>query len=409
MLKSRLLFSILLVYVNALYSQNGSNDSLQKIITQNYKLAIQYKNGDGVTIDYNKAYQYFNNAANLGDPQSIYAIAYMRYKGLGCQQDYTLAANLFAKGARMGKDNSLYFYGLCWRNGYGLPKNEDSAQYYLKKSADLGYKQALLELAMKQSENSNDSAAQVLMDQIHNAAIPDKKILNTFNKVTPHIDSRELITGDYEGWLIQYDWSGTHMVITKKLEVSLNSDADNISGQWIEEGADTVKLKARLSGDSLLFDNTKYGRKDHYSPNTYINYAFQDAKLELIQKNDSVFLAGSVEMFSPQRGEPSKPLFVALSRKGLVNMDSVINQLKLSAYPNPSSKTLYAEFTLPKAYNVNVQLYTLSGLMIYNKLSGLLDAGTYSLPIPVENIAAGTYVLKIDCGKISQSIKIVHY
>ena len=123
-----------------------------------YKLGVQYKDGSGVPMDYKKAFDYFSQAANLGDVQSVYAVAYMQYKGLGCLQDYKAAALLFAKGAEIGKDNSMYFYGLCWRNGYGVAKNEDSAKYWLQKSADLGYIQAIKELEMTSAENSNDSA-----------------------------------------------------------------------------------------------------------------------------------------------------------------------------------------------------------------------------------------------------------
>ena len=54
-----------------------------------------YKDGSkGVSIDFNQSYNYFFKAALLGDPQSIYAVAYMKYKGLGCIQNYDTAATL---------------------------------------------------------------------------------------------------------------------------------------------------------------------------------------------------------------------------------------------------------------------------------------------------------------------------
>jgi uncharacterized protein len=133
----------------------GNFDTAELAIQKYYHLAVQYKEGKGVPMDYQKAYDYFQKAANLGDSQSVYAIGYMHYKGLGCTQDYALAARLFAQGACGGRDNSMYFYGLAWRNGYGLPQNEDSAQYWLKKAAALGYKQAILELQSKAPENNN--------------------------------------------------------------------------------------------------------------------------------------------------------------------------------------------------------------------------------------------------------------
>lgn len=195
-----------------------SKDSLENVIANYYKLALQYKDGNGVIMDYTKAYNYFTKAADLGDAQSIYAMGYMQYKGLGCTQDYIKAASLFAQGAKLGKDNSMYFYGLCWRNGYGVDKNEDSAKYWLNKAAAIGYKQAVQELKMAVGENSNDSA-NALVQQINNAAIPNKTTLNQYTKIQQKLPSSEIITGDYTGWIIQYDWSGTHVVSSKKITI----------------------------------------------------------------------------------------------------------------------------------------------------------------------------------------------
>jgi hypothetical protein len=405
-----MLIAGLLLHIQGLYAQvTPADETTQAQINNYYQLALQYKDGkDGAAIDYAKAYDYFLKAAQLGDAQSIYAVAYMRYKGLGCAQDYNTAAVLFAQGAAQGRDNSLYFYGLCRRNGYGVPKNEDSAKYYLQQSADLGYKQAILELATPVAENSCDSAAQILLQQISNAAIPDKKVLNQFNKVRPHLPSGDIIAGEYSGWLIQYDWSGAHIVSTKKLQLNLTADPKNISGEWIEEGTDTAKIKARTESDSLLFEGTKYARTDHYSLTNAIPYNFENAKLNVVQQGDSVFLAGSVEMFSPLRGEPSKPIFVAVSRAGLKNQDSIaFAQLQLTAYPNPFTTVLNVQFNVPKAGNVSVQLYSTNGVMLYNNEAGMLEEGNYNLPVYITNLAPGMYILKLNYNKLFKTVKVV--
>ena len=92
--------------------------------------------GRGTTKDYAKAFQYFTQAANQGDAQSIYAVAYMTFKGQGCKQDYAKAAVLFKGGALAGRGNSMYYYGICWKNRYGLPKNEDASRYWFKQGGD---------------------------------------------------------------------------------------------------------------------------------------------------------------------------------------------------------------------------------------------------------------------------------
>src|SRR5690606_20231805 len=63
-------------------STAGADSSKRAAIKKYYSLAKQYKDGNDVTIDYVKAYYYFFRAAELGNPQSIYAVGYMKYKGL---------------------------------------------------------------------------------------------------------------------------------------------------------------------------------------------------------------------------------------------------------------------------------------------------------------------------------------
>jgi TPR repeat protein len=254
-MKKILLFAALLPGVCYTLAQPTTGSDTQVQINQYYQLALQYKDGNGVAMDYAKAFDYFEKAAGLGDAQSVYSLGYMHYKGLGCEQDYGKAASLFAQGAQSGRDNSMYFYGLCWRNGYGVTKNEDSAQYWLHKAAATGYQQAIKELAMVAGENSNDSAA-ALVQQINNAAIPGKKKLNEYNKIQQKLPSPEIITGNYTGWLIQYDWSGMHAVSSKQLQLNITAEDKDLTGEWIEDVKDTVAMKATLASDSVLFTNT---------------------------------------------------------------------------------------------------------------------------------------------------------
>lgn len=388
-------------------AQTAMDTAKQAQIKDDYRLALQYKNGTGgVAMDYGMAYNYFSEAAVLGDAQSVYALAYMRYKGLGCEQNYDTAAALFAQGAELGRDNSLYFYGLCWRNGYGRPKNEDSARFYLQKSAELGYRQAVLELATSTAENSDDSAAQVVLQQINNAAIPNSTVLNQFNRVQPHLPPVDVIGGEYKGWLIQYDWSGAHIVSAKKLQVILTASDGEVTGKWIEASTDTAKLKAAMVSDTLLFEETKYARTDHYSLSNPVPYNFESARLNIQQQGDSVFITGNVNMFSSTRGEPSKPLFAVLGRAVLKTQDSIV-QFQWTAYPNPFTSVLNVQFTLPGTANVGVQLYNLSGALLYDNEAGTLEAGEYNLPVYNLDIVPGVYILKMLYNNQSKTAKVI--
>ncbi len=395
--------------INESFSQTIDDSTTKSQIKLYYERALEYKNGiDGASVNYQKAYNYFLKAAQLGDDQSIYAIAYMHYKGLGCDQDYIKAAKLFADGSAKNRANSLYFLGLCWRNGYGVVKNVDSAKYYLQKSADLGYKLAQIELETPTAENSSDSAAQVLLQQISNAAIPNKNELNQFNKIQPHLPANDIIAGEYNGWLIQYDWSGKNIISTKRLQLNIKATDKSISGEWIEDKADTAKIQATILGDQVSFVQSTFARKDHYSISTAIPYHFQDAKLNIVQQSDSVYIAGNIEMFSSVRGEPAKPMFVALSRAGLKAGDSSYwSKVQLSAYPNPFVNHLNVEFYIPHTTNVSVQVYDLNGVVRYHKDAGKLQEGNYSLPVYHSNFNKGSYILQLNYDHQFKTVKVI--
>ena len=447
-----------------------NNDSARQAqIKEYYQLGNKYREGNGVEQDYEKAFQYFSKAAELGDAQSIYAVAYMHYKGLGTTQDYAFAARLFQQGAYQDKANSMYFYALCWRNGYGLTQNEDSSKYWLNKAANLGYKQAEQELKTEAAENGNDSAKQ-LVQRISNAAIPDKVVLNEFQPIVPSIPDSEAIEGDYEGYIIQYDWSGKNPVSSKKLNLTIENNEEtegvtsnaqsqtqnaestmpnaqskritakafsattdnrerttkHLSGSWREEGVDTAtaKFTATLKKDSLVFADTRYKRKDHYSPSQAVNYDFQRASLSLVRKGDSVYLAGNVYMYSPDRKEPSKPLFVALVKttadapaaenlqqatdNGQQTTASEPHAKILSVYPNPFTSYVTVAFEVSKAGNVGIELYNMAGVLEYRKPSQQLAAGRYAIHVePQTRLAAQVYVLRLVFDNGQQTVKVI--
>lgn len=385
--------------------------------TDIYRQGLRYKNGDGVSIDYAKAFQYFKTAADMGDAQSLYATAYCYYKGLGVGQNYQTAARLFAQGAYEGRDNSMYFYGLCFENGYGLTKNADSAKYWLEKAAALGYRQAIQELKSPRGENSNDSAV-TLLDKISKSTLADKKPLNEFIPVQPHIPSKELIKGTYNGYVLRYDWSGKYLISSKQIRISLEDVTDGedkgnaIKGSWQEKGETAVPLQARLSDDSVIFKQTQYERRDHYSWDKAITYNFKSANLNLSQIGDSVYLSGNIEMFSPERNEPSKPVYLAVVRsdaiassltdsiravreKDLKDSTGIAKIRGARLYPNPFRASFTTEFILTESTKVAIQLLNMSGVVVYKKPEELLQKGKYSIYISPGRMANGMYILRL--------------
>lgn len=68
---------------------------------------------------------------------------------------------------------------------------------------------------------------------------------------------------------------------------------------------------------------------------------------------------------------------------------------------------LNVDFNLLKSANVEVELITLNGKMVYHNSAGVLEAGWYSLPIQMGHIANGTYFLKLINGNNSTLRKVI--
>jgi len=418
-----LLFLLLHLGIIVAAQQNHNVSRQTRTVTRSvsavdlYRQGLRYKNGDGVPINYMRAFQYFKTAADMGDAQSLYATAYCYYKGLGVGQNYQTAARLFAQGAYEGRDNSMYFYGLCFGNGYGMTKNADSAKYWLEKAAALGYTQAIQELKSPRGENSNDSAV-TLLDKISKSTLADKKPLNEFIPVQPHIPSKELIKGTYNGYVLRYDWSGKYLISSKQIRISLEDVTDGedkgnaIKGSWQEKGETAVPLQARLSEDSVIFKQTQYERRDHYSWDKAITYNFKSANLNLSQIGDSVYLSGNIEMFSPERNEPSKPVYLALVRSNAI-ASSITDSIRAARdkdlkdstgiakirgarlYPNPFRTSFKVKFVLAENAKVAIQLLNMSGVVVYKKPEELLQKGKYSIYISPGRLANGMYILRL--------------
>ncbi len=359
--------------------------------------------------EYENAYRCFSKGADLNDAQSTYLKAYMLYKGFGCTQNYIEAARLFAQGAYTGKSNSMYFYGLCLRNGYGVAANKDSARYWLIQASNLGWGDADDELSSKEPEHA--AIAGNLANKIKAAqkAMPQTTTVNKYVKVEHSVNGSE-VGGTYTGYLLKYDWSGQNVIEANKLTVTLNCNKDTINGIWAEDDSLSIPVHALLAQRGLLFKQMQYSKTNHYSQDKVELAVFKQANLQLDKIGDSVYLSGNINQFIPSRNEPAKPLFLALVRTKAAtgsNANNYVAEQPLRTYPNPFGNTITLDFKLEKTCNVSTQLLTMDGKVVYNNPAGTLTAGSYTLPILTQQVAAGYYTLVLHYGNKIRTAKVV--
>lgn len=380
-----------------------------------YNLGIHYKNMKPPSQDFSKAYECFSKGTERGDSVCEFMQGYLRYKGLGCEQDYSQAFSHFKRAADKRVSNSVYFLGLCYRNGYGVQMNEDSARYWLQLASRMSNRQAMMELTAEEAENGN-LAAKEQAQRISNAAFPVTTSSNQYQRMKEELPAN-IVTGKFTGHLITYDWSGKNVIGVSPLALELYVQKGTLYGIWVEGDSLRVPVAARLSAGSIEFLNTSYKRTDHYSPDTPIPYNFESASLHWTSKNDTVFLAGDVRMFSPARNEPHKPLSVALIKTGKITDTEIIkladvkdipeDQNKLIVYPNPFNDIITLQFALKEKSDVTTKIVTVDGKVVYSNRSGKLDAGYYTLPLLPGHLPAGTYFMVLKYGTKTKTTKMI--
>lgn len=127
--------------------------------------------------EFEKAFEYFEKAANAGSAEAMYDLGYLYYSGEGVEKSYDLALKWYEKAADLGNLRAMYklglFYeqvddrkdfekavlwyqkaadkgdmyaqcnlGILYYTGLGAAKNKDIALKLLKDSADQGYERA---------------------------------------------------------------------------------------------------------------------------------------------------------------------------------------------------------------------------------------------------------------------------
>jgi hypothetical protein len=89
------------------------------------------------------------------------------------------------------------------------------------------------------------------------------------------------------------------------------------------------------------------------------------------------------------------------SNNGNAKFDS-----KLKTYPNPTRDNTTVTFELANAGMVEIQVYSITGRLV-KSIRKSMDEGTNSLQIEGDNLANGTYIVKFNSGKQTESVKFI--
>ncbi|GBC20405.2 kinase-like domain-containing protein [Rhizophagus irregularis DAOM 181602=DAOM 197198] len=101
-------------------------------------IGMCYENGTGTDISEQKAFEFYQKAANLGNSSGINNLACCYKNGVGTSTNEQKAFKLYQKSADLGNLCGMYNLGVCYEEGVGIEKDLNESIYWYSKSAAQG-------------------------------------------------------------------------------------------------------------------------------------------------------------------------------------------------------------------------------------------------------------------------------
>ncbi len=108
-------------------------------VTAIENIGLMYEDGKGVEQDYAKAMEWYMKASDAGSAESMRRIAMMYCDGLGVEQNYYITLEWFEKSAVAGNAESMYTLGMAYYNGTVVSVDTVKAMEWFEKAAEQGH------------------------------------------------------------------------------------------------------------------------------------------------------------------------------------------------------------------------------------------------------------------------------
>ena len=100
-----------------------------------YRLAVMYKNGEGVPQNYPEAEKWYRKAADQGYAPAQFSLAFLYEQGRGVPQNYAEAAKWYRKAAEQGDALAQLSLGSLYEQGQGVPQDYVQAHMWYNLAA----------------------------------------------------------------------------------------------------------------------------------------------------------------------------------------------------------------------------------------------------------------------------------
>ena len=372
-----------------------------------YYLGCMYKDGLGVTQSNTQAVAWYEKGSKvLFNHKACYALGYMHYKGLGTEQDYAQAAALFAQSTRLGNRSARFMLGLCYARGQGVPRDPARARKLFEKNLADKSKHYQTERAVRQlqkdggvgtnSQNSRFAANE--KEKQRDALVPDQ-----YRSIAPPHTEVD-ITGEWEGYLVRYDWSGQELEDAIPVKTEIQRTDNQLLG-WLQiSDSVTISLKGVIQEGTVAFsEETTFEQRLWYDAKP-VRWKLQQGQFENIASGSHLGLIGNLSLYSPQKQEPGNPTTLVLKRA----IGSEPWSEQISIFPNPFLRTLNIRFSAVEEGTARVIIYDLQGAEVFATTLPQTAGRQWHTLSP--DVQPGVYLIKIlSNGKALNEQKIIKY
>lgn len=93
----------------------------------------------------------------------------------------------------------------------------------------------------------------------------------------------------------------------------------------------------------------------------------------------------------------------------MVNVDESLfrEEHEVFVYPNPSTSETKVYFSLNYPKKISISIHSTEGRLLSSLYDGKLSSGSHSLPLPLENLNPGLYIIKINFDFITSAVKVL--
>ncbi len=379
-----------------------------------YNLGRMYKSGISCTLDFAKAIAWFTKATENGSQRAAYTLGYMYYKGLGVPQDYQKALYWF----RNSDDHmAKHFLGLSYYQGYGVTADTDKALELLLSNPTGNSKTLIKYIQVGQKEKSEESVVSTLHEEDTNdpTQVAVEVITTAAEKLEVNGTSlpKDELTGEWIGKLVQYDWSGKKIERIFPIACSFTDGTQSGVAVTLSLLGTEQKVTALWQHETLYFKNPVLVTVDKlYSSNPKeltLNYGLLSMSLQKEEVAEKPYIIGNVDSFIEEWTEYGQPMSVVLRPKTAADQgtqetteeDEMLLALAaqkdqfIKLYPVPFYEQLTIQYELKKAANVQVSLHSLYDtdrtVVVPSKVQ---EAGNHTHTLR-SSLPSGLYIVRV--------------